>query len=328
MNRTLISFALLAFAHASIAQGTAGNEAAQSGAPSGAQHTGGAPAAESAAQSAAPAVAQPATQPAAGAPAPGLADAPTTAPAAPATQAAGTAPGAAPVATSRKSGNWTFVGRGSNGTVWVDESSIQPTASGRQAWFLSDMDKPLANGLRSIKQHSEFDCTNRRERMVQGLGYRTPMGEGSEGGSMKPPSPGFTQVAPDSSSAVLLNVACDYSLPGRKWVQFGGGDSAFFFEPETVVLGDKGYRMWIMSNHPTKPQPGQSSQMLFDVDCMRGRLQVIRAAAFSGEMGRGITEFRSDKATPWIDPAPRTGHAHMVSWMCANFRPAAAPARR
>jgi hypothetical protein len=322
MNRTLISFALLAFAHASIAQGTAGNEAAQSGASSGAQQTGVAPAADSAAQ--------PVAAPSAGAPAPGLADAPAVAPT-PASQAGGVpsvGQAAAPVATGRKAGNWTFVGRGSNGSVWVDESSIQATANGRQAWFLSDMDKPLPNGLRSIKQHSEFDCPNRRERMVQGLGYRTPMGEGSEGGAMKPPSPGFTQVAPDSSSAVLLNVACDYSLPGRKWVQFGGGESSFFFEPETVVLGDKGYRMWIMSNHPTKPQPGQSSQMLFDVDCMRSRLQVVRAAAFSGEMGRGITEFRSDKATPWIDPAPRTGHAHMVSWMCANFRPAAAPARR
>ncbi len=114
------------------------------------------------------------------------------------------------IASSPAMAEWVSVGDADNAEVFVDRSSIVRSGDNATMWSVYALKTPgSANGKAyvSLKRQDEFDCKGSRMRGVQISAHPQPMGEGPAVASEKGTA-GWTAVAPDSLSEMLLKTAC------------------------------------------------------------------------------------------------------------------------
>ena len=115
--------------------------------------------------------------------------------------------------TAPASAEWTRVTANVEGDVYyMDWATLKPTALGGRIWGLVDLKKPKADGARSYKGLTEYDCQEERVRSLQYCGYPKSMGDGTP--LRCDNSPGaWVYVIPDTIGASNLKLVCSALNP-------------------------------------------------------------------------------------------------------------------
>lgn len=91
---------------------------------------------------------------------------------------------------------------------YFDRSTVHvaPTGS-RRVWTLSDYAIPDKAGDSSLKRFLEFDCVEKRYRVLQAMFFKGRMGGGTPSESINGPSK-WSYVAPETVGETLLHIIC------------------------------------------------------------------------------------------------------------------------
>ena len=117
--------------------------------------------------------------------------------------------------TAPASAEWAWVAKDVEGNVfYMDWATLKPTALGGRIWGLVDLKKPKADGARSYKGLTEYDCQEERVRILQSCVYPKPMGSGTSLRCANYPDP-WSYVIPESVAASNLKLICSALNPPR-----------------------------------------------------------------------------------------------------------------
>lgn len=119
---------------------------------------------------------------------------------------------AASVATpSYASTNWELIASTSLAKSYIDRKTLNINGSLRKVLQLEEFLGPPAMGIRSVIAHAEYDCANRRMRLLDFISYGGPMGTGEQISRRQPPSPYGPWggvLSPNSEPGVTLDSVC------------------------------------------------------------------------------------------------------------------------
>jgi hypothetical protein len=102
---------------------------------------------------------------------------------------------------------WVFFTKNVSGsTYYVDFSTIKKTAVGYRVWELVNYAK-RKNGIYSLENLIEYDCSEERSRFLKTSYFSEPMGEGTIVLIDSSPAP-WSYVSPQSASETLLKAVC------------------------------------------------------------------------------------------------------------------------
>ncbi len=106
---------------------------------------------------------------------------------------------------------WTEIGANQAGTVYADSATIRQAEGMTRMWDLADFKavqaRPYGTPYLSQKTQQEYDCNERRARIVELLRYSDNMGKGEIASSESEPGK-WEPVATGTVSEALFGMAC------------------------------------------------------------------------------------------------------------------------
>lgn len=114
--------------------------------------------------------------------------------------------------------NWTYVDRDEDTALWVQKDTIWRSGSNVKMWSMYDHripspslnSPPLPTTFRSSVGLFEYDCNDRRSRMLQATAYEDAKGKGRIAFTMDQPET-WKYVKPGSSDETRWKFACKKS---------------------------------------------------------------------------------------------------------------------
>jgi hypothetical protein len=171
----------------------------------------------------------------------------------------------------------------------------------------------------------EFDCGDRRERLLQQTTYK-PNGESFN--TLPGSNPKWHHVAPDTIADEILEAACrPAALPGfgqskdKRWsIASGSKQYLFFYTPASVIRSGPGrLRTWVkqVERRPDEepPHPNESvdsrdaghkySVELWELDCANRRMRVFQRTSYgqSGEILEKLVDEDAERYWEYVTPA-------------------------
>lgn len=112
---------------------------------------------------------------------------------------------AATLSSAAIAADWMFVSESVDGTThWIDRGSMRTMPSGyKRAWVRSHFNKPDRTGDTGAIALNEFDCRERRSRIIQLAWFR-----GEEATTMINTPSEWRYAVPDAVDTALLNWVC------------------------------------------------------------------------------------------------------------------------
>ena len=106
-------------------------------------------------------------------------------------------------------GEWTKIGFTDSAMHYVDLDHAREHNGYVYYWKLKDYFEPVIPGYMSTKVYYQGDCAIFRNRPMEGIFYKKPMGEG-EIKPYPPPPEEWRYLSPESIGADTLNLVCDH----------------------------------------------------------------------------------------------------------------------
>ena len=106
---------------------------------------------------------------------------------------------------------WTRMDSNNSGSIYIDMGAIRKSPDGRQASFMMDRAKPDSDGVSSMVDVYEFDCTGKRVRSVQSTDFKGAMGTGGIVSINRTPLE-WNEVLPGTRLDVSLKSVCKAPL--------------------------------------------------------------------------------------------------------------------
>lgn len=101
---------------------------------------------------------------------------------------------------------WVKIDENASFNVYVEPPTIKRIGSARRVWVIYDLKAPHGQ-TRSLRVFEEFDCNERRSRVISNSGHSGQMAKGGMLFSNDSPSK-WADIAPDSPSEVRLKIVC------------------------------------------------------------------------------------------------------------------------
>jgi len=106
---------------------------------------------------------------------------------------------------------WELIASTSLVKSYIDRNTLDINGPLRRVLQLQDYPGPPVMGVRSVIAHAEYDCANRRMRLLHFVSYGGPMGTGQQINRRQPPSPYGPWggvLSPSSDPGVTLDAMC------------------------------------------------------------------------------------------------------------------------
>jgi hypothetical protein len=121
----------------------------------------------------------------------------------------------AALAGNASAGEWTYIDHDDDSALWVQTDSIWRSDGNVKMWHMYDFrvpfpslnSPPLPTTVRSAVALSEYDCTDRRVRPLQGTSYEDARGTGRVAWTMNKPG-AWAYVQPGGPDEKRWNIAC------------------------------------------------------------------------------------------------------------------------
>jgi len=102
---------------------------------------------------------------------------------------------------------WTQIGKTADGVVYVDAATTRKNSGHLSIWSLVNLKARGPDGEMSRRYLEEYDCKERRSKVLSRSTHSEPMAEGKVLSSYDRKS-GWTYVPPNTASDYALNFLC------------------------------------------------------------------------------------------------------------------------
>jgi hypothetical protein len=105
-------------------------------------------------------------------------------------------------------GAWEEIARREGQALLIDPETIRADGSLRRVWTMCSYAEPNADGALSSKSLIEYDCAERRYRILTISTHTECMGEGKTLHVEAAPDPWWRGIAPDTVAAKIISQVC------------------------------------------------------------------------------------------------------------------------
>jgi len=108
------------------------------------------------------------------------------------------------------------------------------------------------------------------------------------------------------------------------WIDNGKPGMTIYVNPDTIHRKGDRVKMWELYDFEKPEHVADTSHLSFkmqhECDCTEGRLRVVAATFFSGNMGRGTVIYRSSVEREWESSPPGSVNHDLWEFACSKKR--------